>query len=254
MAAKISKTMTQKLLAALTDDNHEMIGAATNTERAMIERGLVSHQKLRTRITDKRGHQVRTHGLVLTEDGLTKARRLAGEQASAPAPAAPVAPASTPAPRYAVRRPNGQESHSFGTHAEALAYARRVPGGGTPFELSVDAAPALLPEAWKTPAPAPQPLPKGAPEGTEERAAKMTPHDVADAVEDAMQWLPFSHRDTARTQPASVTLAAELERAGAVMRRALKHNGPTACMSAILQYERVTAALVAARRLEAATA
>ena len=35
---------------------------------------------------------------------------------------------------WVVRRPNGQESGPFSTHAEALAYARRVPGGGTPVK------------------------------------------------------------------------------------------------------------------------
>jgi hypothetical protein len=35
---------------------------------------------------------------------------------------------------WVVRRPNGKESGPFGTHAEALAYARRIPGGGTPVK------------------------------------------------------------------------------------------------------------------------
>ncbi|MFD7835662.1 hypothetical protein [Streptomyces sp. NPDC059761] len=90
MARKISKTMAAKLVAALADPNHEMTGAATNTERAMIERGLVRHQELHTRITDKRGHLVRSHGLVLTEDGLTEARRLGGVEAPAPIEVQPV--------------------------------------------------------------------------------------------------------------------------------------------------------------------
>jgi hypothetical protein len=90
MARKISKTMADKLVAALADPNHEMVGAATNTERAMIERGLVRHQALRTRILDARGHLVRSHGLVLTEDGLAEARRLTDETAPAAPAAAPV--------------------------------------------------------------------------------------------------------------------------------------------------------------------
>ncbi|MGW9069252.1 hypothetical protein ACWGQT_07380 [Streptomyces yangpuensis] len=497
MARKISKTMADKLTAALADPNHEMIGAATNTNRAMIERGLVRHQQLRTRVLDKRGHLVRSHGLVLTEAGLTEARRLGGleapvievqpvmydrasggdgtseyrrvptapywvrkevegaqaaghrvtvgyygeikiegegqtvrfwpqtEEEQTPTPAAPAAQetpapatAAEPKPAPAVKRgdlvvvemnvpytvgtdrmrteretaydvmvvtglfrdgrikmvrslawgddsaPMKLEGMLYATGERKIVPAATItdmpgvtaavrahtyPNSTTPRRFpSLDAvrdalrpfhAPAApaetarisraalagletiaanpgrveagtryaatmihLPRAvevelrnaalirksfnaaegtvdpnssatlriysypWEITnagrthltqpqaAPAPQPLPKGAPEGTAERAAKMTPEDVADAVEDAMQWLPYSHRDDARAQPASVTLAAEFKRAGSVMRRALKHNGPGACMSAIKQYERVTAALVAARRFEAATA
>lgn len=37
-------------------------------------------------------------------------------------------------PSWVVRRPNGRESGPFSSHAEAAAYARRVPGGGTPMQ------------------------------------------------------------------------------------------------------------------------
>lgn len=114
-------------------------------------------------------------------------------------------------------------------------------------------APAPAEEAVSAPVAAQEDMPKGAPEGTAERAAKLTREDVAEAVEDAVQWLAFSAREEARTAPASTVLAAEFKRAGAVMRRALKKNGPVACMSAIRQYENVTAALVAARRFERQT-
>lgn len=79
MAAKISKTIAEKLTTALADDNHEMIGARFNTEQAMMRQGLVRHQQLKTRILDKRGHQVRTHGMVLTEKGVAEAQRLERE-------------------------------------------------------------------------------------------------------------------------------------------------------------------------------
>ncbi|MEU5900417.1 hypothetical protein [Streptomyces venezuelae] len=87
-------------------------------------------------------------------------------------------------------------------------------------------------------------------ESIEQRAAKLTREDVARAVEQALKWLPISRWDAARRAPASQTLAAEFKRAGAVMRRALKRNGPVACISAIQQYEAVAAALKAAHRIE----
>ncbi|MET7363202.1 hypothetical protein ABZS76_32860 [Streptomyces sp. NPDC005562] len=91
MATKISKTMGNKLVEALADGNHEVIGARTNTWRAMIGHGLASHQPLKTPILDGRGHRVRSHGVVLTERGVAEAQRLAEEQA--PAAAKPATPA-----------------------------------------------------------------------------------------------------------------------------------------------------------------
>lgn len=81
--AKISKTMGEQLVKALANPSYEMVGARTNTERAMIERGLVFHGRLREPVKDARGHQVRTHGLMLTDEGTAEAKRLAGEQQGA---------------------------------------------------------------------------------------------------------------------------------------------------------------------------
>jgi hypothetical protein len=81
MASKISKTMGEQLVKALANPSYEMVGARTNTERAMIERGLVFHGRLREPVKDARGHQVRTHGVMLTDEGATEAKRLAAEQA-----------------------------------------------------------------------------------------------------------------------------------------------------------------------------
>lgn len=82
MAAKISKVMGAQLVKALANGNREVVGAATNTERALITRGLVRHQELKTRVLDSRGHLVRSHGLVLTEDGAEAAEALRGPVAA----------------------------------------------------------------------------------------------------------------------------------------------------------------------------
>ncbi len=76
MAAKISKTMGQRLAEALADPNREVTGQ-TNTLRALYERGMVRHARLGTPSTDELGHLVRSHGSVLTEEGVAEARRWA---------------------------------------------------------------------------------------------------------------------------------------------------------------------------------
>ncbi|MCX4799622.1 hypothetical protein OG497_37845 [Streptomyces sp. NBC_01242] len=88
MTAKISKTMGEHLVKALANGNHEVVGARTNTERAMIGRGLIRHQQLKTRVTDSRGHLVRSHGCVLTEEGMSEALRLREAQQAPSAPQA----------------------------------------------------------------------------------------------------------------------------------------------------------------------
>lgn len=81
MASKISKPMAQQLVKALGNPSYEVMGARTNTERALADRGLIFHGRLREAVTDARGHQVRTHGMMLTDEGVKEAQRLAAEAA-----------------------------------------------------------------------------------------------------------------------------------------------------------------------------
>lgn len=104
---------------------------------------------------------------------------------------------------------------------------------------------------------APQEGPKDAQEGPStdaEAAALLTADDVAQAVDKALRWLSFADRRRAEGQPASVTLAADFQRARRVMRRAMANNGAPAANDALNQYNDARIVLLAARRLESTPA
>jgi hypothetical protein len=82
-------------------------------------------------------------------------------------------------------------------------------------------------------------------------AEQLTREDVGEAVRVALGWLSFSAREAARGKSAVEVLEGEFKRARLVMRRAMKSAGAGAAHSALKQYERVAAALKAARRFEA---
>lgn len=105
--------------------------------------------------------------------------------------------------------------------------------------------------AFTEPAPAAQEATSAPQEAQEATAPALTRDDVAEAVETAMQWLPFSQREEARAAGAVAVLTAEFARARRVMRRAMKTAGPIAAQSALKQYDDVAAALKAAKHYAA---
>jgi hypothetical protein len=118
---KITKVMGEHLVKALANANREVVGARTNTERAMITHGLVRHEELRHRVTDSRGHLVRSHGLVLTERGEEEALRLRGGQQQAEE-----RPAPSPAPATLPEVPEDMAPRSM---ADAIAFLGSLKAG-----------------------------------------------------------------------------------------------------------------------------
>lgn len=80
---KISSNMETKLVEAYANSNGEAFGLPVNTERALVKRGLISHQELSSRVVDGKGHLLRSHGMVLTDEGEVVARGLVKAQRDA---------------------------------------------------------------------------------------------------------------------------------------------------------------------------
>jgi hypothetical protein len=80
LAHKISPAQARRITEALTRPSYELSPETpTVTWRALITHGLAYHGQLRERVTDERGHLVRSHGVMLTDEGVKEAKRLAGE-------------------------------------------------------------------------------------------------------------------------------------------------------------------------------
>ncbi|MEU9405523.1 hypothetical protein AB0E08_07450 [Streptomyces sp. NPDC048281] len=80
IAHKISTAQARRITEALGNPSYELSPETpTVTWRALIAHGLAYHGELRERVRDERGHLVRSHGVMLTDDGVTEARRIAGD-------------------------------------------------------------------------------------------------------------------------------------------------------------------------------
>ncbi|MFD8648691.1 hypothetical protein [Streptomyces mirabilis] len=79
--------------------------------------------------------------------------------------------------------------------------------------------------------------------------ADVTDEEIADGVEDALQWLPYGKRDEARAKGAAAVLAVEFKRSGKIWRSLAKQGGRIPVETQALRYYNKVQKLLAAARL-----
>ena len=83
---RLTRSLEEKLIAAYADPNREVAPTrGWKSHVALVERGLAAHRELDSRVLDGRGHLVRSHGYVLTAEGVETARGLVEEREAAQA-------------------------------------------------------------------------------------------------------------------------------------------------------------------------